>query len=338
MRRRTQSDTVILAFVLYFLAIALAYNSLAQIPLAKVTPATLNRYRLQAALDSGLCDLKPGITQIDAPLYVRARTMLRGCGLASEIRLVGGGDWAVIVAPSSGSLYGAYIDSVSIVGGGVLWTEFAQHCGMDRVWVSGAPGDGVRLAGDGERLRLTDCVSWGNGGAGFRVSCATANNGIIFDHCNAQSNHAEGIVLETVAENAELSETIIRDCTIQSNGGAQVRMTGYVVTTYIRDTWIEAIVPGVVGLLCEPRAPMVRRDPWRVSGLTIDGATTISQIATAARFIDCPSLTIDAMTVYPRATATVEWQTFAPGGRMLRLPASQLRQVAPDEIGTAIKP
>lgn len=304
---------------------------------APLTVATLNRAALQAQLDAGACTIPVGTTTIDGPLYVRSRSMLRGSGLASEIKLTGGGEWAVIIAPARGSLYGAYLDSVSITGGGVLWTEFAQHCGMDRVWVSGAPGDGVRLQGDGERLRIRDCVSWENGGAGFAVRCATANNGIVFDHCNAQNNRAEGIVLETTADGAGVSLCIIDDCTIQANGAAQVRASGYVTSLAIRDSWIESTAPGAIGILAEatPAAPP-RTSPWRPSGLTISGQTQVALIARAVVLRDAPAVTIDALSVFP-ATAAVEWDVWQPTGDMRRLGRGQLKQVQPDTLGEAVK-
>lgn len=302
-----------------------------------LTTAALARAALQAKLDAGLCDIPVGTTTIDGPLYVRSRTMLRGAGMASEIKLTGGGDWAVIVAPGRGSLYGAYIDSVSIVGGGVLWTEFAQHCGMDRVWVSGAPGDGVRLQGDGERLRIRDCVSWENGGAGFAVRCDTANNGIAFEHCNAQNNKGDGIVFDA-ADGAGISLCVIDDCTIQANGGAQVRVSGYVTSLSIRDSWIESTAGGAVGILAESKpARPPRVDPWRPSGLTISGTTQVALIARAVVLRDAPAVTIDALSVFP-ATAAVEWDMWQPTGEMRRLGRGQLRQAEPDVLGTAAQP
>jgi len=299
-----------------------------------LTTAALARAALQAKLDAGLCDIPVGTTTIDGPLYVRSRTMLRGAGMASEIKLTGGGDWAVIVAPGRGSLYGAYIDSVSIVGGGVLWTEFAQHCGMDRVWVSGAPGDGVRLQGDGERLRIRDCVSWENGGAGFAVRCASSNNGVVFDHCNAQGNKGEGILFDA-ADGAGISLCVIDDCTIQGNGGAQVRLSGYVTSLAIRDTWIESAAAGAVGILAESKVAASRIEPWRPAGLTIEGGTNIALIARAMVLRDAPNVAIDSLSVTP-ASARVEWDTWQPGGAMRRLPAVQLKWVAPpDQLGAA---
>ena len=302
-----------------------------------LTTAALARAALQAKLDAGLCDIPVGTTTIDGPLYVRSRTMLRGAGMASEIKLTGGGDWAVIVAPGRGSLYGAYIDSVSIVGGGVLWTEFAQHCGMDRVWVSGAPGDGVRLQGDGERLRIRDCVSWENGGAGFAVRCASSNNGVVFDHCNAQGNKGEGILFDA-ADGAGISLCVIDDCTIQANGGAQVRVSGYVTSLAIRDSWIESTAGGAVGIFAESKPPTPPRvDPWRPSGLTISGTTQVALIARAVVLRDAPAVTIDALSVFP-ATAAVEWDMWQPTGEMRRLGRGQLRQAEPDVLGTAAQP
>lgn len=345
-RRKALIVLAVFAFVL--LAAQCSFAQAQPVKRAPLTVATLNRAALQAQLDAGACTIPVGTTTIDAPLYVRSRTMLRGCGLASAIRLApNSGEWAIIVQPLPrivsrrlvpGYIYGADLESFSVVGGGIRFDQVSQTCSVSSVWVSGAPGEGFLIAGDGEQQVFRDCKAWSNGRAGFAVRTAGANNGIMFDHCNAQNNVGPGIVLETTADGGDLSLCEISRCTVQANGQPQIHVRGYVTSLTIADTWVESDTPGAVGILAEsvPAVPP-RRDPWRPSGLRIQGRSVVSLIPRAVRLIDVPAVDIDTLAVYP-STAAVEWQGWQPGGRMLRLGAEQVREVQPDEIGAAVKP
>lgn len=293
--------------------------------------AATNRQELQRQLDAGFCWVPLGTTQIDRPLVVRSGATLRGYGMKSVLQLVGGGPWAVVVRQETGYIYGACLESFAVQDAGVKWEMFAQHCGMDRVWASNAPGAGFEFDGDGERLRVRDCVAWGNRGDGFAVRCGTTNNGIVFDHCNAQDNLGDGFVLETTAENAELTMCVLNDCTSQENIGAQIRLAGYVTSTRIHDTWLESPALDSKGIVAEPRVSTNPNRPegWRVVGTEITGNTKVSQIRDAVVLLDAPATNIDSLVVTPEPgdSAFVQWRQFAPTGRMNRLNQSFLSQL-----------
>lgn len=335
---------VLFWLAVFAFAILCAYRAVGQV---SDIPA-IARAQLQAQLDAGYLSLAPGTVTIDGPLYVRSRTLLRGCGLASTIRLApNSGQWAIIVQPLPrivsrrlvpGYIYGADLESFAVSGGGIRFDQVSQTCSVAGVWVSGAPGDGFLISGDGEQQVFRDCKAWSNGGAGFAVRTAGANNGIVLDHCNAQSNAGPGIVFETTADGGDLSLCEIARCTVQGNGQPQIHVRGYVTSLTIADTWVESDAAGAVGIQAEsvPAVPP-RRDPWRPAGLRIQGRSVVSLIPRAVRLIDAPSADIDTLAVYP-STAVVEWQTWRPGGRMLRLGAERLREVTPDELGAIAHP
>ena len=328
---------------------------------------------IQADLDAdGFAQLGPREYRIERTIQIKAGQTLAGAGYATRL-LASSGESAIALRPASGSIYGAWIRDLRVIGGGVRIDELAQHCGIERVWVVDAPVDAFRLEGRGERIALRDCVAWQAGRHGFAVYCWSANNGILLDHCNAQNCWGVGVWLEAVPP-AELSATILRDCTIQANCRADVNgdgavnqvdvdalvaradtvrlprvlarfgerlpgdvtIRGYVQRTRIESTWIEPVTADGVrrtALAAEPIEFAGRE--WRVGGLWIGGASYFMQ-GRRATILDRTTTEIDQLAV----TSPVEWAgplaAYEPTGARCGLPADRVIRAASQPAASSI--
>ncbi|MFN0136570.1 MAG: right-handed parallel beta-helix repeat-containing protein [Phycisphaerae bacterium] len=299
--------------------------------------------RIQQELDTrGVCQLPAGNHNINVPIRLRAGNRLVGTGYNTRLNYTGGGPIAIVFGEVGAHNFACYLDNISLLGGGVKVAAYAQHCAIERVWINGSSGDGLRIDGVGERLKVSHVICWDNAGHGFAVRSTGSNNGVFFDHCSAQENGGFGLYLETAAQNASLNGCVVRDCTFQSNGDggqvyAEVLIRGFVGATRFENVWIENTAPHMrVGIRTEgisyaqpTGGPIVRR-PGRV---VFVGNNTISLMPRAIEFVDCFECVIDQLQAAP-ATAQVRWRS-APGGGdaigctrprgdMLLLPATQL--------------
>lgn len=181
----------------------------------------LTRAEIQRQLDeTGYCWVPPAKSPhaMDGSIYVRSSNTLAGSGQPSALAFPVGTDWGVIVEPpAGGKLYGAYVNGIALNGAGMLLREIAQHSSIERVWVSDSGGDGFRVEGTGERIVFRDCVAWKNHGRGFSIVSAADNNGVLFDHCNAQGNWQAGVYFAPAASDVASNCHVLRDCTIQGN-------------------------------------------------------------------------------------------------------------------------
>lgn len=279
---------------------------------------TLTAAEIQAALDAdGYFFVPPGTHRLERPLRLRAGQRLTGGGIASTLQYDGRGDVALYFGEREAYNYGCYLDNLQIVGGSVVCERFGQHCAIEKVWIVKSPAEGLLVDGIGDKMVFRDVVCYQSRGIGIAVRSRGSNNGLLFDHCNSQSNGGEGLVLETVAPNGLLNMTVVRDCTIQGNGAdgrtrAEVIVRGYVAAPRFENVWIENSTLRV-GLRSEAsvafeqpdgRAPLVRR-PSRV---LFTGNSTIAGPPRAIEFADCYECEIDQLNVTP-ATARVIWKS-----------------------------
>jgi hypothetical protein len=283
-------------------------------------PAVYTADRIQSELDEyGYCQLPPGKHRLDRPIELRARQRLCGSGPASILEYVGPGDWAVLFGDRGAPNYACYLDSLTLSGGGLWCRRFAQHCGVDQVWVSGAPSDGVRIDGIGDKFLLRDVVSYGNTGHGFALRAAASNNGLTLDHCNAQANGGHGVLMETLSWGGTLYQTVLRDCTVQGNGAAgrvdcDVLVRGYVGALRVESTWIESTFCAVglrtVGRL--ERHPSTGKESLRFPRILITGNSVVSLADRALEFVDCWQCEIEQLDARP-AAARVYWRSRPDG-------------------------
>ncbi len=283
---------------------------------------------IQALLDQqGFCQLPPGTHTIRDPIRLGPNQRLTGCGRASVLKFAGTGDWAVVFGDEKKANYGCYLDNVAIAGGGVLCRRFGQHCGIDRVWIVEAPGDGLRIEGIGDKFLVRDVVAYGNKGNGIALRSPVTNNGLTLDHCNAQNNGGHGLLLESITWGGALAKAVVRDCTIQGNGKAgkvraEVMVRGWVQLLRLENIWIEspqgAAASLPVGIRVEGSAAFENprsseKNVRRPNGLLITGNSAIHLVPSSIEFVDCLNIRIDQLSLAPR-TAKVFWHSNPTGG------------------------
>lgn len=300
---------------------------------------------IQAQLErTGFCGLPPGEHHINAPIRLGPNQRLSGAGPASILKYEGPGEWAIVFGKQDEFNYGCYLDNLKIVGGGVKCERIGQHCLIERLWISQAPGDGLRVEGIGDLMAFRDIVCWGNKGSGIAVRCGVTQNRVIFDHCSAQANHGHGLLMETITPNGNFTKAVLRDCTFQSNGlGGRVReevlLRGWITMVRFQNVWIEnAKLP--VGLRTEASGPLSRvaqpaeksitRRPGRI---VVEGNSTIALMPRSIEFVDCFDCQIEQLSISPDA-ARVYWKsnpqrgastyTQPPGGAHYLLDADRL--------------
>lgn len=317
-------------------ALCFAISALAQSPAVR----RLDDEIIQGQLDAtGYFQAPPGEHELRRPIVLGPGQRLTGCGPATKLKLVGPGDWAVVFGDVNKHNYACYLDNLMITGGGLRCDRIGQHCVIDRVWITRAPGDGVRVEGIGDRMIFRDVVSYGNRGAGFALRVPAVANGLIFDHCNAQANDGVGFLVETLKWNSDCSGLVLRDCTIQGNGlggsaVAEVLVRGYVNGMRIENVWIENKSVRA-GLRTEAKhysqpQPIVRRP----SGLIIAGASQISLIDRAVEFVACHDCDIEQLTLSP-PTARVHWK---PRGKRAAAPTEGPAPGAPGGTKRMLRP
>lgn len=209
----------------------------------------LSAAKIQATLDrDGYIKLPTGYITLDRPLVITANQKLEGSGKLSILNYVGAakyGAYAIVFGDRAKPNYGCYLESFSVRGGGIHVVRFGQHCGIDKVWAVGSKADGVLIDGPGDKFTLRDVIADDNAQSGFCLRGTASNNGICFDHCNADRNGGAGLTLETVGDKARLHATVIRDCTFQGNNeqhhaGAEMVIEGGVNETRIENIWLES--------------------------------------------------------------------------------------------------
>lgn len=272
---------------------------------------------IQNALDTtGYYFIPPGAHNIGRTIIVKRNQRLCGAGAASVLRWVGNGNTAVQFGQDGQTFYAAYLDNFSIQNGGLRVAIMAQHCGIDRLWVSGAPGDGITIDGIGERLVFRDVVAWGNGGHGIVARTAGTFNGVVFDHCTAQSNQGHGVLVDANGPTAEIRNFIFRDCTVQGNGQggvvpSEILFRGLVRVVRIENIWVENITGIRAGIRTESvsysGAPEVH--PGRIQLL---GPNSINLITNAIEMDTCYDCPIEQLTV--TAGSRIRYRSYAPVG------------------------
>lgn len=301
----------------------------------------LSRADIQAALDrDGYCWIPPGTHKLDGPIRLGSRMRLVGAGVVSSLRLAdGAGDWAIVVAPKSGSLYDSSIDSLSLLGGGLLVHEITQTLRVEGLTIDGAPLDGVRISGIGERMILRDVVARSSVRHGLVVSTpAASNNGIVFDHCTAQWNGGAGVLLETTGPTSEQLFTVLRDCTVQDNcrglavgeTGAEIEILGLVRGTRIENHWTENVSRDrlrIVGIRTRAATFVANAFPPRLvtmwpGRLVLAGGTSIQELAVALDWTECFDCRIEQLNM--PASAAIYAATQPVGDKWL-VPATAVR-------------
>lgn len=294
---------------------------------------------IQQQLDTvGYYQLPPGETVIERPLRIGPGQRLTGCGFSSALKLLSG-DVAIYFGTRDKTIYGSYLDNFLVSGGAVVCERMAQHCAIERVWIVRSPGDGLRVEGPGDKMVFRDVVAWECAGAGIVVRSSGSNNGLLFDHCNAQNNQSYGLVLETVTPGGNISSAVIRDCTIQGNGlngktRCQALVAGYVWGTNFENVWIEGATP--VGLRTEARefkgedgAPLLRRP----TSVRIGGASEIHLHKIAVEYASALSPVIDQLAISPKE-ARIVWRAKQPKDSIIvaQPPEGLMRNLPKDRI------
>lgn len=305
---------------------------------------------IQAELDArGFFRVPAGRHLLDRPITLKADQRLTGEGFRSVLLYSGPGEWAVILGDVNQTIYRTGLDSLSIRGGGVRAQRYGQHCWIRDVWISGAPGDGLRIDGIGDRLTVERAYAWENAGAGIRVAGGFVNNGITLDGCNAQGNDREGVVLETTSWSGQLVGTTLRGCTIQGNGRAgakaEVLLRGWVHFTRIDNCHLEGVLkaasPSPTGsgqgdgsapadgrqptagsspaaaIRTEPAGPFLSPTgaaaTRRPSDLWIGGGTTVHGVPRAAELVAMNGLTQFGQVILTGG-AKIHWRSNPAGG------------------------
>lgn len=273
---------------------------------------------IQNALDTvGFYYIPPGLHFIDTPLILRAHNRLEGAGMSSALRYTGPGDYAIQMGETDVYIYGAYLADFTLNLGGLHVVNMAQTCTVERVWVSGAPADGVLIDGQGERLVLRDTIAWENAGAGFALRMTGGTNGVVFDHCNAQNNGLQGVVIDAIGASAEIRNIIFRDCTIQNNATApginsEVLVRGLARMTHFENLWIE----NSRGLRCGIRTESITvgSEVIHPGRLSISGSSVINLVPNAVEFDACYDCRIEQLDM--SVGTTIRWRQFSPVGAL----------------------
>lgn len=282
-------------------------------------PPTGISAEIQTALDTtGYYFIQPGTHNIESTIIIRKDQRLCGAGKSSVLRWVGSGNTAIQFGDPAAVFYGAYLDNFCLSFGGLRVAVMTQHCSIDRLWVSDAPGDGILIDGIGERLVFRDVVAWGNGGNGIAVRTSDSYNGVVFEHCNAQNNAGHGVLLETFAGAngmGQLENFVFRDCTVQANGTngttpCEFMVRGFVRMLTINNIWIENIRGIRAGFRTE--SVTVAPTTYHPGRIRFTGSNTINLIQNAIEFDSCYDCPIDQLTT--TAGSLIRYRTFAPTG------------------------
>lgn len=291
---------------------------------------------LQADLDAdNVLVLPAGRTNLEKPLVVKFGQTIRGHGWASQLVYSGDDPYAIVVGTEGKQCYGARLDSFRLTGGGVRVNRLDQTQRIRDVWIESAKSDGILIDGIGEQLPLDGVTVRECRGAGVHIVARYATNGVRLNGCNLQHNDGAGLLLETVAANAQLNDVRVTDCIIQGNQrgetSAEVVARGYVGRLRIAGGWIES-GRKKRGLLAEPRKfttiasvyPLALGDVTRRVGfLSLTDGAVVSECFPAMTLTDAYRADVGGANVWPDA-AKVEWTGFEP--------------VAPAGVGIRVQP
>ncbi len=300
---------------------------------------------LQADLDAdNVLVLPAGKTNLEKPLVVKFGQTIRGHGWASQLVYSGDDPYAIVVGVEGIQCYGAKLESFRLTGaidkdgkqlpgGGIKVIRLDQTQRIRDVWIESAKSDGILIDGIGEQLPLDGVTVRECRGSGVHIVARYATNGVRLNGCNLQHNDGAGLLLETVAANAQLNDVRVTDCIIQGNQrvetSAEVVARGYVGRLRISGGWIES-GRKKRGLLAEPRKfttiasvyPLALGDVTRRVGfLTLTDGAVISECFPAMTLTDAYRADVGGANVWPDA-AKVEWSGFepvAPAGMAIRV-------------------
>lgn len=186
---------------------------------------------LQPVLDRGhTVRLAANATYVlDVPLRVPSRARIVGGGFGSVLKYSGPGDVAIVVGNATQPAYAWELRGFSVLGGGIDVARCSNRCRIVDVWISGAPGPGLRIEGPGDRL-VVDGLDVGSCGVGVVIRGTSANNGLLLRDCGLSGNRGPGLVVETAgASSAHVQALRLEHCTIQGNGTGMVGETAEVV-------------------------------------------------------------------------------------------------------------
>lgn len=280
---------------------------------------------LQTDLDSdGVLVLPAGKTILDKPLTVKFGQTIRGHGWVSNLVYTGGDPYAIVVGVSGVQCYGARLDSFRLTGGGVKVIRLDQTQRIRDVWIERAPEHGILIDGIGEQLPIEGVTARECRGAGVRIVARGATNGVRLHGCSLQHNDGPGLLLETLAANAQLNDVRVTDCIIQGNqrvdASAEVVARGYVGRLRISGGWIESGAKKRRGILAEPvtfptltpgAIPILGTVTRRVGFLTLTDSAIVSECHPAITLRECHKPDLSGVAIWP-ATAAVEWTGDAP--------------------------
>lgn len=289
---------------------------------------------LQADLDAdNVLVLPAGKTNLEKPLVVKFGQTIRGNGWASQLVYSGDDPYAIVVGTEGKQCYGAVLRDFRLTGGGVRVNRLDQTQRIRDVWIESAKSDGILIDGIGEQLPLDGVTVRECRGAGVHIVARYATNGVRLNGCNLQHNDGAGLLLETVAANAQLNDVRVTDCIIQGNQrvetSAEVVARGYVGRLRISGGWIES-GRNKRGLLAEPRKfatiasvyPLALGDVTRRVGfLSLTDGAVVSECFPAMTLTDAYKADVTGANVWPDA-AKVEWSGFepvAPAGAGIRV-------------------
>lgn len=200
---------------------------------------------IQTLLDTlGYARLEARAYTLCDPLVLTASMTLEGSGKMTFLRWTGPGDYAVYIGDETQTNFGCYLRDLTIEDGGLFVARGAPSSSIERVWVTGAPADGVHVNAVGQWTVFRDVISRTSAKAGFRVATSGSNSGFVFDHCHSQSNNGAGMVIETTGPTGNIQNISLRDCIFEGNGrdplqrDAEVLLYGYVNYVLLDNCWI----------------------------------------------------------------------------------------------------
>ena len=310
-----------LIWTLLACGIAYAMSSVcSRTALAQISGASV----LQADLDAdNVLVLPAGKTNLEKPLFVKFGQTIRGHGWASQLVYSGDDPYAIVVGVEGKQCYGATLRDFRIVGGGIKINRLDQTQRIRDVWIESAKSDGILIDGIGEQLPLDGVTVRECRGAGVHIVARYATNGVRLNGCNLQHNDGAGLLLETVAANAQLNDVRVTDCVIQGNQrvetSAEVVARGYVGRLRISGGWIES-GRKKRGVCVEPLTfmqsvggfytfPITRR----VGFLKFTDGAVVSECFPAMTLTDAYKADVTGANIWPDA-AKVEWSGFEPVG------------------------
>jgi hypothetical protein len=310
------------------------------VPSTTTQPTTQAINSLQKELDEkGILRLPWGITKFNQKLVVRSEQSIIGEGFGSTLQWEGSEPYGIEFGDTGPSFfYRAALKSFTLTNSGIKINKLSERCIFENIWIDNAKEDGILMLNPvGERLVFNTCWINQSKRNGITLSTIGGVNGIHFLNCNVQNNGCSGIVIEANAQNAQIQDTKIENCTIQGNKqldqGAAIVVRGYVTRMTVEDGWIEDVYG--TGILVESKT---FKDVRRPLDFRIQGMLMISLAKDPVIFKDCYRPRIESLIVSPYV-ATVKWKgDYAqPLGAMLGLSVFQIEEMTEETLPTIQK-